>query len=152
MLRVSDVLKGKSQGILTISPLETAYKALEIMARYDIGAMLVMDHDQLAGIFSERDYARKVILKGKSSKETPVGDLMTSRVYTITPDRPVDECLALMKAAQCRHLPVFEDGALVNIVTMGDIVSAVITEKDIAIHDLENYITGSDYVKVTDTA
>ncbi len=148
MLRVQDVLKSKSKKIWSISSKETTYKALELLAEKDIGALMVIDDGKLAGIFSERDYARKVILKGKSSRETSVGDLMTREVYSITPDKTVDECMALMTTIHCRHMPVFENNQLIGVVTIGDIVNAIINEQQIKIQDLEKYITGSEYVAV----
>lgn len=150
MLKVKDVLESKSKDIWSVSSKEMAYKALEVLAEKDIGALMVIDDGKLVGIFSERDYARKVILKGKSSKETSVSDLMTTEVYSITPDKTVDECLALLTAAHCRHLPVFENNNLIGVVTTGDIVNAIMTDQKIKIHDLENYITGSEYLSVDD--
>ena len=148
MLKIKDVLKMKGNDIWSIGPDETVYKALEIMAEKDIGALLVIDKGQVVGIFSERDYARKVILKGKSSKETPVGELMTKDVYSITADKSVEECLALMTAAHCRHMPVYENNKLSGIVTIGNIVNTIIAEQKINITDLENYIKGSGYTDV----
>jgi CBS domain-containing protein len=149
MLKVKDVLESKGSNILSISPKETVYKALEILAEYDIGALLVIEEGQLVGIFSERDYARKVILKGRSSKETPVGELMTSKVYSISTDKTIEECMALMTTTRSRHMPVFEDNKLVGVVSIGDIVNAIIAEQKITIQDLENYITGSEYVQTS---
>jgi CBS domain-containing protein len=150
MLKVKDVLEAKSKDIWSVSPKETAYKALEILAEKGIGALMVIDEGKLVGIFSERDYARKVILKGKSSRETSVGELMTEEVYSISPEKSVEECLALLTAAHCRHLPVFAKNKLIGVVTTGDIANAIITEQKINIHDLEKYITGSDYLAVED--
>lgn len=150
MLKVQDVLGSKRKNIWSISSRETAYKALEMLAEKDIGALMVIDDGKLAGIFSERDYARKVILKGKSSRETTVGELMTKEVYSITTDKTVDECMALMTTIHCRHMPVFEHNHLIGVVTIGDIVNAIINEQQIKIKDLEKYITGSEYVAVDD--
>ncbi|MBI5665906.1 MAG: CBS domain-containing protein [Nitrospirae bacterium] len=150
MLKIQDVLRTKSKHIWSISSRETTYKALELLAEKDIGALMVIDDGKLVGIFSERDYARKVTLKGKSSKETPVGELMTKDVYSITPDKSVDECLGLFTAVHCRHMPVFENNQLIGIVTIGDIVNAIINDQQIKINDLEKYITGSEYVAVED--
>jgi CBS domain-containing protein len=111
------------------------------MAEKDIGALLVIKDGRLVGIFSERDYARKVILKGKSSKETTVGELMTTRVYSITPDMSVEECMALMTESRSRHMPVLENDKLIGIVTIGDVVNAIITEQKVIIKDLESYIS-----------
>ena len=142
MLKVMDVLKSKDNNIWSINSRETAYKALEIMSDKDIGALLVIDEGQLVGIFSERDYSRKVILEGKSSKETIVGELMTTPVFSISPDKSIDECMALMTAARSRHMPVMEAGKLVGVVTMGDVVSVTIAKQKIEIDDLKNYVTG----------
>jgi len=150
MLKVQDVVKSKSKKIWSISSKETTYKALELLAEKDIGALMVIDDGKFVGIFSERDYARKVILKGKSSRETPVGELMTKEVYSITPDKTVEECMALMTTVHCRHMPVFEKNQLIGVVTIGDVVNAIINEQQIKISDLEKYITGSEYVAVDD--
>ena len=150
MLKVRDVLKSKHSDIWSISSDATAYKALELLAEKGIGSLLVIDNGKLSGIFTERDYARKVILQGKSSKETTVGELMTKEVYSITPEKPVDECLAIMTTAHCRHLPVFEDNKLAGIVTIGDIATAIISEQKVLISDLEHYITGDEFVAVDD--
>ena len=150
MLKVRDVIKLKRSDIWSIGPDETAYKSLEIMADKDIGALLVIEGKKLAGIFSERDNARKVILKGKSSRETTVRELMTTGVYTITPDKSVEECMALMTAVHCRHMPVIEKDQVIGIVTIGDIVNAIIADQKIKISDLENYIKGSEYITVDD--
>jgi len=146
MLKIMDVLKTKNNDIWSISSQKTAYKALELMASKDIGALLVIDEGRLVGVFSERDYARKVILKGKSSKETPVGELMTSRVYSIAPNMSIEACMALMTTSRSRHIPVIQDSELLGIVSIGDIVNAIITSQKIEIEDLKNYVTGSGYV------
>ena len=150
MIKVADVLQTKDKNIWTIDPEATAYKALEIMADKDIGALLVIEKGQVAGIFSERDYARKVILKGKSSRETSVGELMTVEIYSITQDKSVEECMALMTAVHCRHIPVYENHKLSGIVSISDIVNAIMIEQKIKIHDLENYITGGEFIDVED--
>lgn len=149
MLSVEKILQNKKQGLWSIGPKESAYKALEIMAEKDIGALLVMDKDVLVGIFTERDYSRKVILRGKYSKETSVDDLMTRKVLTVTPETSVDECMALMKAANCRHMPVFDKNQIVGMVTMRDVMNELISEKDILIQDLEHYIYESNYLDVS---
>jgi len=142
MLKIVDVLKTKDNNIWSISSRETAYKALEIMADKNIGALLVIDEGKLVGVFSERDYSRKVILKGKSSKETNVGELMSSPVFSINPDKSIEECMALMTTTRHRHMPVIEDGKLIGLVSIGDVVNAIITTQKIEIQDLKNYITG----------
>jgi CBS domain-containing protein len=144
MLKVMDVLKTKDNNIWSIAPRETVYKALEIMADKDIGALLVTDEGDLVGVFSERDYARKLILKGKSSKETKVGELMTTPVLSMHPEKSIEECMALMTASHHRHLPVVEAGKLIGLVSIGDVVNAIITTQKIMIQDLKNYITGAN--------
>ena len=143
MLRIKDVLNTKGSNVWSVEPKKTVYEALEIMAEKDVGALVVMDDKKLVGIFSERDYARKVVLKGKHAQDILIEDLMTTEVYSVTPSETVEECMAVMTAAHCRHMPVFEDRNLVGIVSIGDIVNATITEHKVKIRDLEKYITGS---------
>jgi CBS domain-containing protein len=145
LLTVRDVLKTKTQDIWSIAPLATAYRALEIMADKDIGALMVIEEDQIVGIFSERDYARKVILKGKSSRETTVGELMNIPVYTIHPETSVDKCMALMTVTRNRHLPVVEEGKLVGVVSTGDVVNTIITNQKIEIEELKSLIASGGY-------
>jgi CBS domain-containing protein len=142
MLTVKQLLQSKGSDIWSITPQETAYKALQIMANKEIGALLVVDKGKLVGIFSERDYARKVILKGKSSKETSVAGLMTQEVYYIDPGATMEDCMALMTAKRIRHLPVIENDNLIGIVTLGDVVNQIISDQQITIRELEKYITG----------
>jgi CBS domain-containing protein len=124
----------------------TVYDALEELAKYDIGALVVIDKkEKVVGIFSERDYARKVILLGKSSKDTKVKEMMSTTVYFVKPDNYLRECLELMSKKRSRHLPVMENNKLVGIVSIGDIVDRIISEQKSKIKDLENYIVGSDY-------
>ncbi|MEN8264405.1 MAG: CBS domain-containing protein [Nitrospirota bacterium] len=144
MLKVIDVLESKDNSIWSVSPQETAYKALEIMADKNIGALLVIDEGQIVGVFSERDYARKVILKAKSSKETNVGELMSSPVIYINPEKSIEECMALMTTTRHRHMPVIEYGKLIGLISIGDVVNAIITTQKITIQDLTNYITGAN--------
>ena len=141
MLSVRDVLQTKGDDIWSIAPHATAFEALQIMAEKDIGALLVIDNGRVVGIFSERDYARKVILKGKSSKVTSVGELMTKKVYHIIPETTIEECMALMTTTRSRHMPVFENNKLIGVVSIGDVVNSIISDLKITIHDLENYIT-----------
>ncbi|MGD8413483.1 MAG: CBS domain-containing protein, partial [Candidatus Latescibacterota bacterium] len=116
--------------------------ALSLMAKKQIGALVVMDGNKVIGVVSERDYARKVILKGKSSRETPVRAIMTSRVCYVSQERTVDECMALMTDKTIRHLPVIEDDELKGIVSIGDVVKSMISEREFIIDQLETYITG----------
>lgn len=142
MTTVRDILRAKGNQIWWVSPDATVFSALELMAEKNVGALVVLDEEKLAGIFSERDYARKVILKGKASKETSVKEIMTSEVTTIRPGQSVDECMALMTEKRIRHLPVFEGETLVGLVSIGDVVKAVISEREFIIKQLESYITG----------
>ena len=140
---IRDVLKNKGSTVVSISADATVYKALELMADKNVGALLVMDGGQLTGIISERDYARKVILEGLSSLETAVQKIMLTKVIYITPDRSVEEGLALMSDKNCRHLPVLEDKELIGMVSIGDLVKAHVADKDFMINQLEHYILGS---------
>jgi len=142
MITVRDILRAKGQQVWWISPDATVFSALELMAEKNIGALVALDGESLAGIFSERDYARKVILKGKASKEISVRAIMTSEVTTVGPSQSVDECMALMTDKRIRHLPVFEGEKLVGLISIGDVVKAVISEREFTIKQLESYITG----------
>jgi len=137
---IGDVLKGKGAKIVSIGASETVYKALELMAQENVGALLVTEDDKIVGIMSERDYARKVILEGRSSLETEVQKIMTRKVLYITPDKSVEEGLALMSDKRCRHLPVMESGTLIGMISIGDLVKANVAEKEFLIKQLENYI------------
>jgi CBS domain-containing protein len=140
MRTIRSLLNIKGYEIWSTTPDTLVFDALKVMAEKEIGALLVLVEGKLAGIFSERDYARKVILKGKSSKLTPVRDIMNYRVITITPDEPVKTALALMNEKHIRHLPVMEGGRLVGIVSIGDLVNAIIAEQNELIDKLEGYI------------
>jgi CBS domain-containing protein len=137
---IRDVLKNKGTSVVSVSENETAYKALELMAKENIGALLIMNGGKLVGIVTERDYARKVILEGRSSLTTTVDKVMTRKVLYITPDKSVEEGLALMTGKRCRHLPVFEEEKLVGIVSIGDLVKANLAGKDFMASQLENYV------------
>jgi CBS domain-containing protein len=140
---IRDVLKNKGDNVIIISSDATVYKALELMASENVGALLVMDGEQVVGIISEREYARQVILKGRSSLKTAVEKIMVTKVLYITPDTSVEEGLALMSDKRCRHLPVLENKKLVGMVSIGDLVNANVAEKDFMIDQLEHYILGS---------
>ncbi len=140
---VRQVLARKGKATWSVGPDAMVYEALQIMAEKDVGALLVMDGDRLVGMLSERDYARKVFLKGKASPSTPVREIMTERVHTVSPDRTIEECMALMTIHRIRHLPVLEGNAIVGVISIGDVVKASLDEKDFLIKQLENYITGS---------
>lgn len=139
---VRQLLNRKGPEIWSTHPEETVFEALKLMAQKGIGALLVMDGMRLAGIFSERDYARKVILKGKSSHETPVREIMTAKVVFVRPEQSMTECMALMTDKRIRHLPVLEDDQVVGVISIGDVVKEIILEQGFLIEQLENYITG----------
>lgn len=139
---VRQVLQGKGGAVRAVAPDDTVRDALEVMARHDIGAVVVTEGGRLVGIFSERDYARKVILQGKASRDTPVRDVMTSDVVTVAPSRTVGECMTTMTERRIRHLPVVEEGRLVGVVSIGDAVKAVMEEQRFVIQQLEGYIRG----------
>ncbi len=139
---VEQLLKTKGNEIWSIGPQATVYEALQIMSEKDVGALLVVDKENLVGIFSERDYARKVILKERSSKNTTVGELMTREVLYVEPQSTVEDCMALMTAKRVRHLPVLENERLIGIVTIGDVVKQIISDQEFTIQQLERYIKG----------
>lgn len=137
---VRDMLRGKSD-VYSVGPRETVYDALRLMADRNIGAVLVRSDEQIDGIFSERDYARKVILLGKSSRETLVSEIMTTRVLSVEPGWTAEQCMALMTEKRIRHLPVMEDGRLIGVISIGDVVRAVVDEQQFTIDSLRRYIT-----------
>ena len=140
---VRSLLRQKGQTVWSISPDATIYEAIEQMADKNIGALLVMHGGRLDGIVTERDYARKVILKGKSSRETRVRDITTAQVLFVTPNQSIDECMRLMTSRRVRHLPVLEGENVVGIVSMGDLVNWIIASHEQTIQHLQNYIAGS---------
>jgi len=144
-ITVGQVLRAKGHGFHAVGPEATAYDALEIMAEKNVGALLVIEGGKLAGVFSERDYARKVILKGKSSKNTKVRELMSSPPITISSQTSLRDCMVLMTENHIRHLPVINDGVLMGVMSIGDVVNAIISEQTTAINELENYIAGNEY-------
>ena len=143
MNTIGQLLESKGKDIWSIVPNATVFEALRIMAQNNVGALLVIDKDNLVGIFSERDYARKVILEGKSSKDTAVGELMTKDVYYIDPKNTLQESMAVMTARHIRHMPVLDKDRLVGMVTLGDVVKQIIAEQEFTIRELEKYISGS---------
>jgi CBS domain-containing protein len=143
MTTVRSVLHAKDNNIWSIAPDAIVFDALKIMAEKNIGALLVMQKEKVVGIFSERDYARKIVLKGESSHTTAIKDVMTSGVLSVHPEQSIDECMALMTNKHVRHLPVLENGNLIGIISIGDVVKAIISEHEYTIKQLENYITGS---------
>ena len=145
MSTVRELLQGKGGQVWSIAPNASVYRALELMAEKNIGALMVMEAGKLVGIVTERDYARKVSLQGRSSKTTAVDELMTPLVYYVEPGHTVEHCMALMTTKRIRHLPAMENGEVVGIISIGDVVKAIITEQAITIKQLEQYITGGGY-------
>jgi CBS domain-containing protein len=142
MYTVSQLLQNKGAQVWSTRPDATVYSALELMSEKDIGALPVMEGDRLVGIFSERDYARKVILFGKSSRETQVQEVMTPRVVCVRLDDTIEACMALMTQQHIRHLPVKDADRVVGLISIGDVVKAVISHQEFVIEQLEHYITG----------
>jgi CBS domain-containing protein len=139
---VRRILSLKGPQVYSITPDSTVYEALKTLAEKNTGALVVMQGSDVVGMLSERDYARKVLLSGRSSKETLVAEIMTTPAVTVSPGTTVDECMQLMTAQRCRHLPVVDDGKVVGVVSIGDLVNWIITTQDFTIHQLEDYITG----------
>ncbi len=142
MKTVQQMLHAKGFDVWTTSPEASVYDALKLMAEKNVGALPVVQERKLIGIFSERDYARKMILKGKHSKDTAVREVMTENLICIGRDKSIEECMSIMTESHIRHLPVVERDALVGIISIGDVVKAIIHEQQGTIADLESYITG----------
>ena len=140
MKTVKQLVDEKPHKLLSITPSMSVFEALQKMAEFDVGALVILDQGRLVGIFSERDYARKLILHGKSSKETRVEEIMTTRVVCIGPDRSAEECMALMTDKRVRHLPVLEDKKVVAVISIGDVVREMIEDQKHTIEQLEQYI------------
>ena len=142
MITLRQLLQSKEGGLWSVSSSSSVFDALQLLAQKNIGALLVMDGGKLVGIVSERDYARKVALKGKSSRDTLVNEIMTEKVVYVRPDETIEACMALMTEKHFRHLPVIENGEVIGVISIGDVVRAVISEQKFIISQLENYISG----------
>jgi CBS domain-containing protein len=141
-LTVARLLASKGHDLWTIAPDATVYDAIALMAERGIGALLVMESEQLVGIVSERDYARKVILQDRSSRDTPVSTIMSTDIVSVRPEQSIEGCMALMTEKRIRHLPVVQDGTVVGILSIGDLVKFIIADRENLIEQLEGYITG----------
>jgi CBS domain-containing protein len=142
MTIVRQLLRGKGETVHTIGPDATVYDALKEMAARDVGALVVTENNAVVGVVSERDYARKLVLAGKISKDTQVREIMSDEVHCVSPKQTVDGCMALMSQKRVRHLPVLEDERLAGIISIGDVVKAIIESQQSTIEELEHYITG----------
>jgi CBS domain-containing protein len=141
MGKVKNILDSKGKVVFSVEPSVMVLTAITLMCEKNIGGLLITEGDKLVGIFTERDYARKLILKGKSSKDTPIGDLMTRNPFTVTPENSIEDCMKLMTEKHIRHLPVEEDGKLIGMISIGDVVKQIIAEQKSIIEHLESYIT-----------
>jgi len=139
---IKDILEAKGHEVYTISPDATVYEALSLMAEKNVGALVILEGETLEGLISERDYARKIILKGKFSKDTPVHEIMSREPVTVTMDDDLEHCMELMTDKRVRHLPVVEEGRLIGIISIGDVVKGIIDHKEFIIQQLEKYIKG----------
>lgn len=142
MNNVRQLLQSKGMKVWSTMPGTSVYDALKLMADKNIGALVVLEGERLAGIFSERDYARKVILKGKTSRELSVSDIMTTEVVSVRPDQTIVDCMELMTDRRIRHLPVLDAGRVVGVISIGDVVKSIISDQKDTINHLEDYITG----------
>ena len=141
MQTVNQLLQTKGNAVWTVTPFTTMFDALTLMAEKNIGALVVVDDSNVVGIVSERDYARKVVLHGKTSRDTLVHDIMTHKVYFVRPDQSIEQCMAQMTQHRIRHLPVIDEERLVGVISIGDVVKAIISEQAFMITQLEQYIT-----------
>jgi CBS domain-containing protein len=141
---VRNILQAKGHGVFSVEPAVTVYDAIELMSQKNIGGLIITDQrsEKLLGIFTERDYARRLILKGKSSKDTEIGEIMTENPITVCPNDSIESCMKLMTNRRIRHLPVCEDGKVTGMISIGDVVRFIMDEQRGIIEDLEQYITG----------
>jgi CBS domain-containing protein len=143
MTTVRDVLDRKGRHVFAVGPEASVYRALELMSEKHVGALMVLDGDRrLIGVVSERDYARKIALQGRSSKETPVRDIMTTRLFSVTPAQAIDDCMALMTECGVRHLPVLDGERLDGVISIGDVVKSKLSQQEFIIEQLEHFIAG----------
>jgi CBS domain-containing protein len=142
MATVRDMIRKKGSEVYSLSPESTVYEALEVMAKHNTGALLVMENDKMVGILSERDCVRKVDLQGKNARQTKVSEIMTGNVITVSCDQPLEECMHLMQDKGIRHLPVYDDQELMGFVSVRDMLGEMIEMQQVMLHELERYITG----------
>lgn len=142
MKTVKGILSKKGSEVRSVAPDDTVLHALGVMAEHDIGGVVVLDGEKLVGILTERDYARRVVLLGRASRDVPVSEIMTSHLCCVSPDRTVDECMALMTDKRIRHLPVLDHKKVVGLISIGDVVKETIAEKEFEIAQLNSYISG----------
>jgi len=140
MKTVQQLLESKRYSVVSVSPADTVLEALKVMAEKEIGAVIVIENEHLVGIFSERDYARKVVLQGKSSKDTPVREIMTEKVVCVRQEQTIEDCMGLMTDKRIRHLPVLEHKKVIGVIPIGDVVKEMLYEKEFVIKQLESYI------------
>ena len=140
MKTVQQLLESKRYSVVSVAPSSTVLEALKVMAEKEIGAVIVIEDEHLVGIFSERDYARKVVLQGKSSNDTPVREIMTEKVVCVRPDQTIDDCMGLMTDKRIRHLPVLEHKKVIGVISIGDVVKEMLSDKEFVIKQLESYI------------
>jgi CBS domain-containing protein len=140
MKTVQQLLESKRHSLISVVPSATVLEALQVMAEKEIGAVVVLEDGHLVGIFSERDYARKVVLQGKASKETPVREIMTEKVVCVRPEQTIEDCMGLMTDKRIRHLPVLEHKKVIGVISIGDVVKEMLSEKEFVIKQLESYI------------
>lgn len=145
MTKVKDILNTKSGKIISISPKATVYESLELMSEKDVGALVVIENKKVVGIISERDYARKIVLLGKTSKQTKVKEVMSPHLISVSPDTSVEDAMVLMTGKHVRHLPVFDKNKIVGVISIGDVLKSVISNKDFLINQLSDYIAGKYY-------
>ncbi len=141
MGKVREILQSKGRAVFSVEPTVMVYKAIEQMCERNIGGLLITEQGKLAGIFTERDYARKLILKGKSSKDTPISELMTRNPFTVTPENTIEDCMNIMTEKHIRHLPVVSGEEIVGVISIGDVVKQIIQDQKAIIEHLEHYIT-----------